>query len=374
MPWLDTNLQNPQLRPLAQRLVSELRLGDEHADAVEMLLTNLQQAGQEPLLFRRAADAYSPSRYQRFDRHHILSPLWRMRGKYIGESKASAGHAPTAQALPLLQSRLARIEATAVFAEPIILRAEKLWNEKRAARVAAGIDYEDTDETNRMRDELRLYNDFMAQHRVVDATGQRHSTHLARIFSQRDFRKGGRFYRASYQQLGKPDRAKLTIDGEAVAELDFASMHPTMLYLRAGLEPPEDAYVKDGFDRGILKRVFNVALNASTPWSACRAVARSLRESGHAEPERTARRYIEAMPELYPEFAGHLFTGVGLDLQRLDSDIAAMVMADCMKGGIAVLVMHDSFLVNRSHHVELPRRMTEAFQQVLGTTHTPKIK
>lgn len=374
MPWLDTNLQNPALRPLAERLVSELRLGDDHTDAVEMLLANLQQAGQEPLLFRRAADAYSPNRYQRFDRHHILSPLWRMRGRHIGESKASAGHAPTAQALPLLQSRLSRIEATAVFAEPIILRSEKLWSEKRAARVAAGIDYEDTDETNRMREGLRRYNDVMAQHRVVDVTGQRHSTHLARIFSQGSFAQGGRFYRASYQQLSKPDRAKLTIDGEQVVELDFASMHPTMLYLRSGLEPPEDAYAKDGFERGILKLAFNVALNASTSASACRAVARSLREAGHAEPEPTARHYVQAMPTLYPEFESQVFSGVGLDLQRLDSDIAARVMKSCTEAVIPVLVMHDSFLVGRSHEVELRRMMTEAFQAVLGTTHPPKIK
>lgn len=374
MPWLDSNLQNPALRPLVQRLVSELRLGDDHADAIEMLLANLQQAGQEPLLFRRAADAYAPSRYQRFDRHHILSPLWRMRGKYIGESKATAGHAPTAQALPLLQGKLARIEATALFAEPIILRSEKLWNEKRAARVAAGIDYEDTDETNRMRDDLRRYNDFMAQHRIVDATGQRHSTHLARIFSQASFATGGRFYRASYQQLHKADRANLTIDGEPVSELDFCSMHPTMLYLRAGLEPPEDAYAKDGFNRGILKLAFNVALNASSPWSAQRAVGRSLRESGHGEPEETARRYVEAMPSLFPEFEGQLFTGVGLNLQRLDSDIAAKVMAACIDAGFPVLVMHDSFIVRRAHEAELHKSMVASFKAVLDTKHTPRIK
>lgn len=374
MPWLDTNIQNPALRPLAQRLVSELRLGDDHIDAVEMLLANLQQVGQEPLLFRRAPDAYSPSRYQRFDRHHILSPLWRMRGKHIGETKASAGHAPSVQALPFLQQKLVRIEATAVFAEPIILRSEKLWNEKRAARVAAGIDYKDTDETNRMREELRRYNTFMASHRVVDAAGQRHSTHLARIFSQGSFDKGGRFYRASYQQLSKPDRSKLTIDGEAVVELDFCSMHPTMLYLRAGLEPPEDAYAKDGFERGILKLAFNVALNASSLASACRAVARSLRESGQAEPERTAHHYVDAMPELYPEFEGQLFTGVGLDLQRLDSDIAARVMARCIDNGIAVLVMHDSFVVRRTHEAELREIMAAGLQAVLGTTYTPRIR
>ncbi len=225
-----------------------------------------------------------------------------------------------------------------------------------------------------MREELRRYNDIMAQHRVVDATGQRHSTHLARIFSQGSFAKGGRFYRASYQQLHKADRARLTIDGEPVVELDFASMHPTMLYLRAGLEPPEDAYAKDGFERGILKLAFNVALNASTSASACRAVARSLRESGHAEPEPAARRYVEAMPELYPQFEVQLFSGVGLDLQRLDSDIAAQVMASCMNAGITVLVMHDSFLVGRTHDAALRRTMTEAFQLVLGTAHPPKIK
>lgn len=374
MPWLDTNLQNPILRSLAQRIGSELRLGNEHVDAIETLLANLQQAGQEPLLFRRAADAYVPSRYQRFDRHQILSPLWRMRGRYIGESKASAGHAPTAQALPLLQGKLSRIEATAVFAEPVILRAEKLWNEKRAARVASGIDYQDTDETNRMRDELRRYNYFMAQHRVVDASGQRHSTHLARIFSQGSFAKGGRFYRASYQQLSKPDRAKLTIDGEAVVELDFCSMHPTMLYLRLGLEPPEDAYAKDGFERGILKLAFNVALNASGTASASHAVGRSLREQGHADAESTAHHYVDAMPKLYPEFEGQLFTGVGLNLQRLDSDIAAKVMAACIDAGFPVLVMHDSFIVRRAHHAELWKRMVESFQAVLDTTYAPRLK
>ncbi|MBI3203283.1 MAG: hypothetical protein HYZ29_17225 [Myxococcales bacterium] len=297
-----------------------------------------------------------------------------MRGKYIGETKASAGHAPSAHALPFLQSKLARIEATAVFAEPIILRAEKLWNEKRAARVAAGIDHTDTDETKRMRDELRRYNAFMAQHRVVDAAGQRHSTHLARIFSQGSFEKGGRFYRASYQQLPGDERAKMTIDGQPVVELDFCSVHPTMLYLRAGLEPPEDAYAKDGFERGVLKLAFNVALNASSPASASHAVARSLRESDHQEPERTARQYIEAMPTLYPEFERQLFTGVGLDLQRLDSDIAAKVMARCLVASMPVLVMHDSFLVRRAHEAELRRLMTEAFQKVLGMPHVPQIK
>ncbi len=166
----------------------------------------------------------------------------------------------------------------------------------------------------------------------------------------------------------------MTIDGEQVVELDFASMHPTMLYLRSGLEPPEDAYAKDGFERGILKLAFNVALNASTSASACRAVARSLREAGHAEPEPTARHYVQAMPTLYPEFESQVFSGVGLDLQRLDSDIAARVMKSCTEAVIPVLVMHDSFLVGRSHEVELRRMMTEAFQAVLGTTHPPKIK
>jgi hypothetical protein len=44
--------------------------------------------------------------------------------------------------------------------------------------------------------------------------------------------------------------------------------------------------------------------------------------------------------------AHHFYTGVGLRLQRLDSDIAEKILLHFAQSGIAILPLHDSFLMH----------------------------
>ena len=65
---------------------------------------------------------------------------------------------------------------------------------------------------------------------------------LTRIFKAggvgRWFQRGG----LSYQGLPKQERAKLRLNGEAVAELDYPAMHPHLMYAWEGRPCPDDFY------------------------------------------------------------------------------------------------------------------------------------
>ena len=72
---------------------------------------------------------------------------------------------------------------------------------------------------------------------------------LRQIFNRESFSMGGRAY-GWWQNLPKPWRAKLTINGEEVVELDYSALHPAMLYAERGLPLAGDPYCIDGHPRG----------------------------------------------------------------------------------------------------------------------------
>jgi len=69
--------------------------------------------------------------------------------------------------------------------------------------------------------------------------------------------------------------------------------------------------------------------------------------------------------------AHHFYTGVGLRLQRLDSDIAEKVLLHFAQSGIAILPLHDSFLMHNGYGASLEPVMRSAFKEVVGAS--PKI-
>jgi hypothetical protein len=58
-------------------------------------------------------------------------------------------------------------------------------------------------------------------------------------------------------------------------------------------------------------------------------------------------------------------------LQRLDSDIAEKVLLHFAKSGIAILPLHDSFLMHNGYEASLEPVMRSAFEEVVGAS--PKI-
>ena len=79
----------------------------------------------------------------------------------------------------------------------------------------------------------------------------------------------------------------------------------------------------------------------------------------------------EAIIAFHQPIKHHFYTGVGLRLQRLDSDVAEKVMLHFAQSYIAILPLHDSFLMHDGHENSLKKVMRDAFENV--TSEVPKI-
>jgi hypothetical protein len=87
---------------------------------------------------------------------------------------------------------------------------------------------------------------------------------LCRIFNNRSFQLGGRFYGGWWQNTPQEYRRHITIDGEPTDEADYSALHPRLLYAKEGLDSAEDPY-DVGLDpehRGWVKPAFHALINA----------------------------------------------------------------------------------------------------------------
>lgn len=206
---------------------------------------------------------------------------------------------------------------------------------------------------------------------------------LYRVFNDGTFWHGGRFYGGFWQGIPKAVRRQyrhgtkepipnesLLIDGEPTIELDFATLHPRLLYAQIGADSDETAYQLDYEPRGgrdAIKAAFNIAVNANTTRKAQYATARTILKitTGADDPEITpaalgeARKLIAAIRARHPELdrRGVFLTGEGVRLQRIDSDLCARVLSDLLAQGIVALPIHDSFLVRARDRYALATAM-----------------
>ena len=107
----------------------------------------------------------------------------------------------------------------------------------------------------------RLFDDTEKQ--PVDLTKRT----LVRIFSNKSFEEGGRFYRGWWQNVPSEYRQYITIDEDITTEYDYSQLSPHMLYFGYNREiGNEDAYdrVLDGEHRDIVKQAFNAMVQASS--------------------------------------------------------------------------------------------------------------
>jgi hypothetical protein len=242
------------------------------------------------------------------------------------------------------------------------------------------ISYEETRETGRMRRALEEYNGSAASLHVCVA-GQKiiegeplvvgetctgaATLQAYRMFNE-SFRFGGRFYGQSTQNIPKELRATITINGSPTEEPDYPSLHPQLLYALVGRHlPGDDPYDLDGWDRPTVKTAFNIMLNAKTPESAELAVAETLGgfTRGHREQ---AKRLIAEIEHKHAPVAEYFGSGMGLQLQRIDSDIAARVLAKSGKDGECLLSLHDGFRSRRQYADRTRKIMDECYEKVVG--------
>lgn len=248
------------------------------------------------------------------------------------------------------------------------------------------INYEDTDETNLMRTNLRMINDKLQRHWIdIEITDEefdvirkqirlKHNSDsnehpaidltkrtLVRIFNNENWLEGGRFYRGWWQSVPSRYRGLIRIDGKQTTEIDYSSIHPVLLYAEADKELEGDAYDISipHAKRSLIKKTFNALLNAKG----------KINVPSEFKADEIGMTWEEFQDAVVARHAPvkHLFrTGYGLRLQRIDSDIAERVMLRFLQMNYPCLPVHDSFIVHHALADELEKIMSSEFRFKTG--------
>ena len=255
------------------------------------------------------------------------------------------------------------------------------------------LDYKDTTESERMRQNLAQINKVLAKSWFdLDVTPAEleaveeeirkkskendYSLHinfanrsLHRTFNNIEFTHGGRFYGGWWELVPSKLRSRIVINGKRTEEYDYSGLHPNMLYAMEGKVLPSDPYdglIKDVLEddaeevRKVCKKAFNAMLNAS---KKMKAQPSGMRLSDYQTNWATLSA---AIIERHKPIAHYFYTGIGKELQRIDSDMAEEVMLFFASEGVPVLPSHDSFNMHQGYQEDLQKLMAKAFKDRFG--------
>ena len=199
-----------------------------------------------------------------------------------------------------------------------------------------------------------------------------------RIFNNNDFNQGGRFYNHWTQMIPKALRKYILIDGKETVELDYSCLHITLLYALEGLKPPTgDLYNVIGISnkyRDIIKKSFNIAINAKNERGAILAINEYLREVEREQGtvDLKAKHILFCIHVTHGILLNYLCTGYGTYLQKIDSDLAENIMLSLLSERICVLCIHDSFIVSVEYKTKLYDAMIYHFKNRFNFNPTIK--
>ncbi|MFZ7090817.1 hypothetical protein [Primorskyibacter sp. 2E233] len=250
--------------------------------------------------------------------------------------------------------------------EILLLRGAKDRNDRPGPLV----EYTDTEETLRLRQDLKCINDWLQQADIecnyssVNSKDRR----LRRIFNNADFGQGGRLYGGFWQAMSGTERLNsLSIEDDSCAELDYGQTGLLLLYAQDGEEPPKgDLYDLSAYGipetcRPGVKKVLQAAINASKP------LDRLPQGSRKTIPKRiTLTRLKAALHQRHPAIAHRFGTGVGLTLMRKEADILVDVLLALKDRNITALPVHDAVLVNGNHDQDAQEVMIQVFRKHTG--------
>jgi hypothetical protein len=257
--------------------------------------------------------------------------------------------------------------------------------------------YEETSTTIKMRDQMAFINDVLSksafdleitrdeleqlEDRMHERAQERdggdgrlrlQDVALYRVFNDVDFTLGGRLYGGWWQTIPSEYRRRIRINGKRTVELDFGTLHPTILCQEAGIRPPDDSYDialrPQSFDavrnpdafRGLVKACFNAMLNSTY------RTTRPPRDINLKPWGLKWGQMVDAILEKHQPIADRFFTGQGLRLQMLDSTIAANLMENFAKqmGTVPLLPVHDSFISHHGYENDVKAAMEAEFKKV----------
>ncbi|MBB3917047.1 hypothetical protein [Rhizobium fabae] len=221
----------------------------------------------------------------------------------------------------------------------------ELWAGSRRSGHKTPVDYVDCREADTMRAQMAEINGVLNNADILLDGQQTGPVHLVRKFrvdqhgDEARFDRHGRLYGGFWEDLPKEQRHLLTIDGEPVVDLDFASMFIQLAYCRRGLQPPSgDLYAIPGLEehRKAVKSLMVSLFFRNAEARRLPAGSKEALPSGWS-----MERFKAAAVALHPAIA-HLFdTNVGFELMALESEILIGIVLDLGSKGIAALPIHD---------------------------------
>lgn len=244
--------------------------------------------------------------------------------------------------------------------------------------------YRDTIETARIRAILKRVNAVNEKANIWYERDRLHPS-LVAIFKEK-FTLYGRLHTRGYrhyQGFSEEERSEILINGDPVVELDFAGLHPNLLYAMQGKQFFGDPYsiVDERPEaRPFLKQILLCLLNSKDEITAEKAANFWL---AHNHKERSelhkigitrARPFIDAFKEKHKPIAHHFCTGkeTGLRIMNLDAKIALDIVNHFAKQGIPILAVHDSFIVQQQYRDELHQTMKRIYRKHTGHRITVK--
>lgn len=178
---------------------------------------------------------------------------------------------------------------------------------------------------------------------------------------------GGRLFGGWWSNLPKERRHLIRIAGEAVADLDFASMFLRLAFLEAGEKPPEgDLYAavpglgeprwREGVKKTALAMLFRTSPLLRLPKDA----------KGLLPPRMSGSIAREAILSAFPALASVFEQGKGLGLMFTESQILVAALLDLADRKIPALPMHDGLMVPISKATPAARAMQDAAERICG--------
>lgn len=268
---------------------------------------------------------------------------------------------------------------------PIIYQqVTKKQNSKgKPVKIKKIIPYEDTSRTIEMRKSINIINDCLKRHwsdlELTDVKWEElqtsllsdkeydyspillHKQTIKRIFNDKNFTQGGRFYGGWWQNIPSPYRALITIDGKRTNEFDFGRLHPTMMYAEINGICDGDAY-DIGLDkkhRDTIKELFNAMVQMQEFTDHPPGIKFS-------QTGKTWKQLRDMIMERHKPIKHMFFCGMGNNLQYRDSIIAEQVMLHFAKNDIPVLPVHDSFIIQAGLFIDLLEVMEKEFIKQIG--------
>ena len=262
-------------------------------------------------------------------------------------------------------------------AETIRMRSKKDIKKKRTL-----IPYNDTPDVKAQRQVLKRYNTFMAEQdiKIPTPVGFMHDVFMTRrTFTDESWQLGGRLFGGGFQQLSKEDRKRITINGEPVVELDIKSCHATMAFAHVGIDwyahSNQDLYSrleKNNWPRDVVKKAFNIMMNASSRSSAIGSLLDQQRKSGFLMDsgmvpfKKWSTDLVQSIHDAYPELENVFYAELGNHFMYKEGNICMATVEWAVKEDVPILTLHDSFITPLLEIDKLASVVSFNFLEVIG--------